>query len=160
MVGRRSWHCGKKTSSKLYIPWINNLTNKEIKRSKGKVFTNKYKWITFGPASLETLSLRSKRFLTRFVQKAGTRAKKKWMTGEGEGKKVSSSPLPLPLQPFFCFRSNFRTITRLETLATQARKPCEASSKITRFFVHHLNSHYRTLDLSFPIPPVLARPLI
>ena len=33
---------------------------------------------------------------------------------------VSSSPLPLPLQPFFCFRSNFRTITRLETLATQA----------------------------------------
>ena len=33
---------------------------------------------------------------------------------------VSSSPLPLPLQPFFCFRSNFRPITRLETLATQA----------------------------------------
>ena len=33
---------------------------------------------------------------------------------------VSSSPLPLPLQPFFGFRSNFRTITRLETLATQA----------------------------------------
>ena len=45
------------------------------------------------------------------------------MTGEGEGNegmKVSSSPLPLPLQPFFCFRSNFRAITRLETLATQA----------------------------------------
>ena len=35
--------------------------------------------------------------------------------------KVSSSPLPLPLQPFFCFRSNFRAITRLETLATQAK---------------------------------------
>ena len=33
---------------------------------------------------------------------------------------VSSSPLPVPLQPFFCFRSNFRAITRLETLATQA----------------------------------------
>ena len=54
------------------------------------------------------------------------------MTGEGEGKEgtfpeswglrasVSSSPVPLPLQPFFCFRSNFRAITRLETLATQA----------------------------------------
>ena len=33
---------------------------------------------------------------------------------------VSSSPLPLPLQPFFCFRSTFRAITGLETLATQA----------------------------------------
>ena len=32
---------------------------------------------------------------------------------------VSSSPLPLPL-PFFCSRSNFRAITRLEMLATQA----------------------------------------
>ena len=30
------------------------------------------------------------------------------------------SPLPLPVQPFFCFLSNFRAITRLETLATQA----------------------------------------
>ena len=34
---------------------------------------------------------------------------------------VSSSPLPLPLL-FFCSRSNFRAITGLETLATQARK--------------------------------------
>ena len=33
---------------------------------------------------------------------------------------VCSSPLPLPLQPFFCFRSTFRAITRLETLAAQA----------------------------------------
>ena len=32
--------------------------------------------------------------------------------GGGEGRN--------PLQPFFCFRSNFRAITRLETLATQA----------------------------------------
>ena len=31
-------------------------------------------------------------------------------------------PLPLPLHPFFfCFRSNFPAITRLETLATQAK---------------------------------------
>ena len=34
--------------------------------------------------------------------------KKKRMTGEGEGN-----------EPFFCFRSNLRAITRLETLATQ-----------------------------------------
>ena len=33
---------------------------------------------------------------------------------------LARKPLPLPLQPFFCFRSNFRAITRLETLATQA----------------------------------------
>ena len=39
-----------------------------------------------------------------------------------EGTSVSSSPLPLPLQTFFCFRSNFRPITRLETLATQATR--------------------------------------
>ena len=43
------------------------------------------------------------------------------MTEKGEGNEgTSSSPLPLPLQPFFCFRSNFGAITRLETLATQA----------------------------------------
>ena len=36
------------------------------------------------------------------------------------GKRFLFSPLPLPLQPFFCFHSNFRAITRLETLATQA----------------------------------------
>ena len=35
---------------------------------------------------------------------------------------VSSSPLPLPLPPFFPSRSNFRAITRLETLATQVIK--------------------------------------
>ena len=35
------------------------------------------------------------------------------MTGEGEGKEGTT---------FFCFRSNFRAITRLETLATQARE--------------------------------------
>ena len=58
------------------------------------------------------------------------------MTGEGEGKegnaccpqtprfwKTSSSPLPLPLPPcFFRSRSNFRAITRLETLAKLAKR--------------------------------------
>ena len=42
-------------------------------------------------------------------RKLGQEQKKKLMTGEGEGN-----------EPFFCFRSNFRVITRLETLATQA----------------------------------------
>ena len=47
--------------------------------------------------------------------------KNKWR-GRGRGMK---EPLPLLLSPspfnlFFCFRSNFRAITRLETLATQA----------------------------------------
>ena len=46
---------------------------------------------------------------SNFSSRAGTRAKKKKMNdGGGEG------------EPFFCFRSNFPTITRLETLATQA----------------------------------------
>ena len=44
--------------------------------------------------------------------------KKKMNDGGGGGERRNSSPLPL--QPFFCFRSNFRAITRLETLATQA----------------------------------------
>ena len=44
--------------------------------------------------------------------------------------RVSSSPLPLPLLPFFCFRSNFRAITRLETLATQATLLASAVSEI------------------------------
>ena len=44
------------------------------------------------------------------------------MTGEGEGEEGSFlfSPPPTPSTLFFCFRSNFRAITRLETLATQA----------------------------------------
>ena len=54
-------------------------------------------------------------------RKLGQEQKKRGKAGEGEGKEGTSSPLPLPLQPFFfCFRSNFRAITRLETLATQA----------------------------------------
>ena len=41
-------------------------------------------------------------------RKLGQEQKKKMNDGEGEG------------EPFFCFRSDFPTITRLETLATQA----------------------------------------
>ena len=43
------------------------------------------------------------------------------MTGEGERKEGNFSPPLLPLPPFYCSRSNLRAITRLETLATQAR---------------------------------------
>ena len=61
---------------------------------------------------------------------------KKWLTGEGEGKDgnaVFSSPLPPSPSPFhvrffFCSRSNFRAITWLETLATQARERADCSS--------------------------------
>ena len=46
------------------------------------------------------------------------------MTGEEEGKegKFPLLPSPSPFNLFFFgFRSNFRAITRLETLATQAK---------------------------------------
>ena len=36
------------------------------------------------------------------------------------GKRFLFSPLPPPSTFFFCSRSNFRAVTRLETLATQA----------------------------------------
>ena len=56
-------------------------------------------------------------------REVGTRAKKKEMTGEGEGKEgILLSPPHPPSTFFFCSRSKFRAITRLETLATQARR--------------------------------------
>ena len=51
----------------------------------------------------------SKRFLASSSRKLG-REQKKERTGEGEGNETF----------FFCFRSNFRAVTLLETLATQA----------------------------------------
>ena len=56
-----------------------------------------------------TASLRSKRFLASSSRKLGREQKKKERTGEGEG------------HFFFCSCCNFRVVTRLETLATQAR---------------------------------------
>ena len=50
-------------------------------------------------------------------RKLGQEQKKKWMTGEGA-------------KPFFCFRSNFRAINRLETLATQAMPSQPASASV------------------------------
>ena len=45
------------------------------------------------------------------------------------GKRFLFSPPPPP-STFFCFRSNFRAITRLETLATQARRRPAPNAKI------------------------------
>ena len=42
-------------------------------------------------------------------RKLGQEQKKKMNDGEGEGKEGTL----LPLQPFFCFRSNFRLLRRL-----------------------------------------------
>ena len=53
-------------------------------------------------------------------RKLGQEQTKKMNDGGGGGER--RNPLPLPYQPFFCFLSNFRAITRLETLATQAMK--------------------------------------
>ena len=65
-------------------------------------------------------SLRSKRFLASSSRKLG-REQKKGMTGEGEG-------------IFFCSRSYFRAITRLETLATQARRLHTKSTMVREMF--------------------------
>ena len=43
---------------------------------------------------------------------------------------------------FFCFRSNFRAITRLETLATQAR------SSVEQWFIPELLSSSKFQDFS------------
>ena len=59
---------------------------------------------------------------------------------ESWGLRASVSSSPLPLQPFFRFRSNFRAITRLETLATQARDVIDLYPLYTRFSNNHNNS--------------------
>ena len=51
-------------------------------------------------------------------------SKKKRNDGGGGGNEsmISSSPLPLPLPPFFCSRSNFRAITRYLPNSQMAKK--------------------------------------
>ena len=76
-----------------------------------------------------TFSLRSKPFRASSSRKLG-REQKKGMTGEGEGEGSEGTvgfagkrflfSLPPPPSIFFCSRSNFRVITRMETLAMQA----------------------------------------
>ena len=52
--------------------------------------------------------------------------------GEGEGKD----------QPFFCFLSNFRAITRLETLATQAKKmPVDKQNELMSDLLFTVHQH-------------------
>ena len=57
-----------------------------------------------------------------FVGRDEKRAPLKMPAWEARGLQanVSSSPLLLPLSFFFCSRSNFHAITRLEMFATQA----------------------------------------
>ena len=64
-------------------------------------------------------SLPSKRFRASWSRKLGREQKKKRMKGRGRGVKEPLLSSPSPFH-FFCSRSNFRAITRLETLATQA----------------------------------------
>ena len=57
-------------------------------------------------------------------RKLGQEQKKKMDDGGGGGERRKERfpllPSPSRFNLFFCFRSNFRAITRLETLATQA----------------------------------------
>ena len=55
-------------------------------------------------------------FPREFVEKVGTRAKNKKGQGRGRGRGLKEPSTFF----FFCSRSNFRAVTRLETLATQA----------------------------------------
>ena len=82
------------------------------------------------------LSLRSKRFRASSPRKAGTTAKKKRNDGGGGGESrkrlpanstilknfLFSPPPPTSTLCFFRCRSNFRAVTRLETVATQAKR--------------------------------------
>ena len=72
-------------------------------------------------------------------RKLGQEQKKKWMTGEGA-------------KPFFCFRSNFRAINRLETLATQAMPSQPASASVfNRVIAQKLErEHFIPLFLHLP----------
>ena len=76
--------------------------------------------LTGSAYELPRSSLRSKRFR---ASSSRTRAKKKEWRGRGRGKKEPLLPSPSLLHLFiFRFRSNFRAITRLETLAKQASR--------------------------------------
>ena len=98
-----------------------------------------------------TFSLCNKRFRTSSSRTLG-REQKKRMTGEAGGrrKRCRFPLLRSPPSPpstfffFFCSRSNFRAITRLETLATQAN-----SSSILLFFSFFLFSLLLLLFSSF-----------
>ena len=70
--------------------------------------------------------------------------------GGGGERRNLFSPSP---QPFFCFRSNFRAITRLETLATQAKllhfkSPYTVSILSLFFEVSVVNQKYSRLSLN------------
>ena len=57
---------------------------------------------------------------------------------ESWGLRASVSSPPFPIPPFFCSRSNFRAMTRLETLATQASK------NISRYYILNRPVSYKS----------------
>ena len=75
-------------------------------------------WLGFFP----NISLRSKRFLASSSRKLGREQKKKERTGEGE-------------DLFFGSCSNFRAVTRLETLATQATPTSDFQTEATLYIL-------------------------
>jgi len=73
----------------------------------------------------------------------GREQKKRNDGGGGEERRNFSFPFPLPLPLFFSFgsRSNFRAITRLETLARQAIKPVSKVSYVRLASLSRKNRH-------------------
>ena len=107
------FHCRGNSAPKLIFISLTDTTSKQ--------FWNPFGWAIACVASV------SSRGSSRKLEREQKKKKRNDWGGGGERRNrlpanpTIFSPLPLPLQPFFCFRSNFRAITRLETLATQAR---------------------------------------
>ena len=99
------FHCRGNSAPKLIFISLTDTTSKQ--------FWNPFGWAIACVASVSSRG--SSRKLER------EQKKNEWR-GRGRGtKEPLVLPSPSPFNLFFCFRSNFRAITRLETLATQAR---------------------------------------
>ena len=99
------FHCRGNSAPKLIFISLTDTTSKQ--------FWNPFGWAIACVASVSSRG--SSRKLER------EQKKNEWR-GRGRGtKEPLVLPSPFPFNLFFCFRSNFRAITRLETLATEAR---------------------------------------
>ena len=99
------FHCRGNSAPKLIFISLTDTTSKQ--------FWNPFGWAIACVASVSSRG--SSRKLER------EQKKNEWR-GRGRGtKEPLVLPSPSPFNLFFCFRSNFRAITRLETLATEAR---------------------------------------